>query len=134
MVPIIDARAIEVSLADFSPVFGRVGPRVRVFPQALGARVPKSFAQSPAPARIDGFFSGVYRMAKFMHANALVVITVHQKIEQILLAEARNVKPSGSADALVEVIPILGVSVFRHVRVELVASDNDQARAIGRHG
>jgi hypothetical protein len=96
------AGAIEVSLADFSPIFGGVRSGVSVFPKTLVQRVAKSFAQSAAPGGIDGANGGVYGMAEFMHADAFVVVTIQQEIEQILLAKAGDPKAAGATDALVQ--------------------------------
>ena len=69
-----------------------------------------------------------------MHGNAFTIITVGGQAQQIFLAEARDVETARAPDALIQIRRIRGVPIFRHVRVALVFADDNQTRAVGRHG
>src|SRR5262249_60692614 len=53
MVPVVDAVAVEIGLANLGPVLGRVGRRVGVFPQPLAHSAAVGLHQPLAPAGVD---------------------------------------------------------------------------------
>jgi hypothetical protein len=72
-------------------------------------------------------------MTELVHADALVVITVDRKTEQVLLSKAGGLA-ARAADTFVLVGGVWMIPIFRHIGINLVLADNDQVHAIGDHG
>ena len=72
-------------------------------------------------------------MAELMNGDTLIVVAVAGEVKQVLLTEAGHRQAAGAAHPLVLVCRVRAVPVLGHVRVELVLTDNDQARAALHH-
>src|SRR5262245_16468648 len=132
MVPIVDAVAIEIRLADFGPIFAGIGTRVGELPAAFVDSVAISFGLSSLPGGIDAAQGAVDRVAEFVDADAFVVVTIQQQVEEILFPEAGGLA-AGAADALVLEGGVGMVPVFGHISVDLVLADDDQVHAAFYH-
>src|SRR5262249_11702909 len=134
VVPVVDAVAVEIGLADLGPVLGLVRGGVGVLPQPLAGGGAVGVAQARAPGGVDPAPGGVGGVAERVDGDALVVVGMDGQVEQVFLAEAGDAEAAGAADPLVLVLRVRAVAVLGHVGVNLVLADDDEARAVLDHG
>src|SRR6266705_3021404 len=114
VVPIVDAVAIEVRLADLRPVFAWVGTSVGVFPKTFIDYAAINRVLALAPGRVNGAQRRIDGVAELVQTDAFVVVTVQREAEQIFFAEAGGLA-AGATDALVLVNRVWVVPVFGHI-------------------
>src|SRR5437867_4297319 len=100
VVPVIDAIAIEVTLANFRPVFGRIASGVGLIIKTLRPHILKRGAPALLPCLVDAAQRAVDRVTELVDGDALIVISVDGKTQEVLFTEARGV-PAGPAHSLV---------------------------------
>src|SRR5687767_7606733 len=114
MVPVIYSIAIEIRLADFSPIFAWVRRGVGVLPQTLSHRRTEYIIAAFVPSWINRPQCTVNCVAEFMHGNTFIVVAINRPMKKILLAEA--CWPSaGAAHSLILVSRIGMITVLGHV-------------------
>ena len=132
VVPVVDAIAIEVRLADLGPVLAGVGAGVGVFIEALPASRLKDAVAALVPAWVNAAQSRINGVRELMDRDALVVVAIERQAQQILFAEARR-PAARAANAFVLIGGIGMIAILGHVGINLIPADNDQVHALLLH-
>src|SRR5207253_5490647 len=95
-------------------------------------RVAEGGVFALAPRGVDRTERAVDGVAEFVDANALVVVAVNGKIQQVFLSKTGGFAAS-AAHALVLVGRVRVVPVFGHVGINLVLADDDKIHVVLDH-
>src|SRR5882762_8056223 len=74
VVPVIDAIAIKVALANLRPIFGWIAPGVGLIPKPLRAHIFECRASALLPRRVNAAQRAINRVTNLVHRDALIVV------------------------------------------------------------
>ena len=87
VVPVVDAIAIKVALANLRPIFGWIASGVGLIPKPLRAHILECRASALLPRRVNAAQRAINRVTKLVEPDALIIVTIDGKAQQVFLAE-----------------------------------------------